>query len=112
MACDRPAWFLEGRRGGALGFLQTALSTLAFVTMYCLCLLGPTGKIAKVRRFWANTDEGAAAMAREMLSDDPTLIGFQLWDGPRQIAEERKRTGAAPRGSKRAHTRRSREGRT
>ena len=68
------------------------------MTMYRLRLLGPTGKIAKVRRFWANTDEGALAMAREMLSDDPTLIGFQLWDGPRQIAEERKRTGAAPHG--------------
>jgi hypothetical protein len=25
---------LEGRRGGALGFLQTALSTLAIMTMY------------------------------------------------------------------------------
>ena len=51
--------------------------------MYRLCLLGPTGKIAKVRRFWANTEEDALAMAREMLADDPTLIGFQLWDHPR-----------------------------
>ena len=76
------------------------------MTMYRLCLLGPTGKIAKVRRLWANTDEGALAMAREMLSDDPTLIGFQLWDGPRQIAEERKRTGAAPRGRNRGGSKR------
>ena len=74
---------MEGRGGGALGFLQAALSTLAIITMYRLCLLGPTGKIAKVRRFWANTEEDALAMAREMLADDPTLIGFQLWDHPR-----------------------------
>ena len=76
------------------------------MTMYRLCLLGPTGKIAKVRRFSANTDEGALAMAREMLSDDPTLTGLQLWDGPRQIAEERKRTGAAPRGRNRGGSKR------
>jgi len=38
--------------------------------MYRLCLLGPTGRIAKVHRFRANTDEGAIAMAREMLGDD------------------------------------------
>ena len=63
--------------------------------MYRLCLLGPTGKIAKVRRFWANTDEGALAMAREMLSDDPTLIGFDLRDGARKVAEERKRAGVS-----------------
>ena len=44
--------------------------------MYRLCLLGPTGKIARVRRYWAQTDEGALAMAREMLTDDPTLIGL------------------------------------
>jgi hypothetical protein len=74
------------------------------MTMFRLCLLGPTGKIAKVRRYWANTDEGALAMAREMLSDDPTLIGLQLWDGTRRVAEERRRAGATPRsraGSKR-----------
>jgi hypothetical protein len=65
---------------------------------YRLCLLGPTGKIAKVRRFWANTDEGAVATAREMLADDPTLIGLQLWDGMRKVAEERRRAGAAPGG--------------
>ena len=47
--------------------------------MYRLCLLGPTGRIAKVRRYWANTDEDAEAIAREMLRDYPTLIGFQLW---------------------------------
>jgi hypothetical protein len=68
---------------------------------YRLCLLGPTGKIAKVRRYWANTDEGAVAMAREMLGDDPTLIGFQLWDGSRQVAEERKRTGVTRADTKR-----------
>jgi len=37
--------------------------------VYRLCLLGPTGKIAKVRRYRANTDEGAVARAREMLSE-------------------------------------------
>jgi len=68
---------------------------------YGLCLLGPTGKIAKVRRYWANTDEGAAATAREMLGDDPTLIGFQLWDGPRKIAEERRRAGVTGANTKR-----------
>jgi hypothetical protein len=31
-----------------------------------------------------------------MLSDDPSLIGFHLWDGPRRVPEERKRAGAAP----------------
>ena len=64
------------------------------MTMYRLTLRGPTGKIAKVRRYWASTDEGAIAMAREMLSGDPTLIGFDLWDGLRQVAQERKRTVA------------------
>jgi hypothetical protein len=68
---------------------------------YRLCLLDPTGRIAKVRRFWASTDEGAQAMAREMLSDDPTLIGFQLWDGSRQVAEERKRAGVTQADTKR-----------
>jgi hypothetical protein len=36
---------------------------------YRLCLLGPTGRIAKVRRYWANTDEGAVAMARETVRE-------------------------------------------
>jgi hypothetical protein len=60
---------------------------------YRLCLRGPTGKIAKVIRFWANTDEGALATAREMLAEDPTMIGYDLWDGSRQVAEERRRAG-------------------
>ena len=51
------------------------------MTTYRLCLRGPTGRIAKVRRYWASTDEGAAARARELLAEDPTLIGFELWDG-------------------------------
>jgi hypothetical protein len=63
--------------------------------------LGPTGKIAKVRRYWANTDDGALPTAREMLRDDPTLIGFQLWDGSRSVADEHKRTGASPGGRSR-----------
>jgi hypothetical protein len=54
------------------------------MTMFRLCLPDPTGKIAKVRRYWASTDEGALAMAREMLSEDPTLISFELWDGHRK----------------------------
>jgi hypothetical protein len=54
-----------------------------------------------VRRYWANTDEGALTMVREMLGDDPTLIGFQLWDGQRAVAEERKRAGASPGGRSR-----------
>ena len=37
-------------------------------------------------------------MAREMLSDDPTLIGFDLWDGPRQVAQQRRRAGGRRRG--------------
>ena len=47
------------------------------MTMYRHTLRGPTGKIAKVHRFWANTDEGAVATAREVLlegeliSDEP-----------------------------------------
>jgi hypothetical protein len=64
--------------------------------MYRLCLLGPTGRIAKVRRYWAITDDGAISMAREVLRDDPTLIGFQLWDGSRSVAEERRRAGPSP----------------
>ena len=31
---------------------------------------------------------------REMLAEDPTLIGLQLWDGLRLVAEERKRAVA------------------
>jgi len=68
---------------------------------YRLCLRGPTGRIAKVRRFWASTDEGATAMAREMLAEDPTLIGFDLYDGTRQIAQERRREGSGSAGKQR-----------
>ena len=68
---------------------------------YHLCLRGPTGRIAKVRRYWANTDEGAVARARELLAEDPTLIGFELWDGRRTIAEERPQTVLAKRTTKR-----------
>jgi hypothetical protein len=64
--------------------------------MYRLCLYGPTGRIVKVRRYWANTDEGAIAKSREMLADDPTLIGFELWDGSRKVAGERRRAGVTP----------------
>lgn len=60
---------------------------------YRLCLRGPTGRIAKVRRYWASTDQGAIAMAREILSEDPTLIGFEFCDGQREVAEERRREG-------------------
>jgi hypothetical protein len=67
------------------------------MAMYRLCLLGPTNRIAKVRRFWASTDEGAVARERELLAEDPTLIGFELWDGPRKVAEERRRAGVRPR---------------
>jgi hypothetical protein len=74
------------------------------MTTYRLCLRGPTGRIAKVRRFWANTDEGALAMAREMLAEDPTLIGLQLWDGPCQVGEERRRAGASRGGRIRQQT--------
>jgi hypothetical protein len=44
--------------------------------MYRLCLLGPTGRIAKVRRYWAITDDGAISMAREVLRDgsDPDRL--------------------------------------
>ena len=62
---------------------------------YRLCLRGPTGRIAKVRRYWAGTDEGALAMAREMLAEDPTLIEFELWDGQRNVPEERRRAGVS-----------------
>ena len=61
--------------------------------MHRLCLRGPTGRIAKVRRYWASTDEGALARARELLAEDPTLIGFELWDGQCKVAEERRRAG-------------------
>ena len=63
---------------------------------YRLCLRGPTGQIVQVRRYWASVDEGAVTMAREALAEYPTLIGFDLWEGPRQVAQERRRTGAAP----------------
>jgi len=33
------------------------------MVMYCLCLLGPTGKTAKVLRYRARSDEGALAIA-------------------------------------------------
>jgi hypothetical protein len=72
--------------------------------MYRLCLRGPSGRIAKVRRYWANTDEGATAMARDILSDDPTLIALELWDGTRKIAEERRREGLGGGGAPRRAT--------
>jgi hypothetical protein len=72
---------------------------------YRLCLRGPTGRIAKLRRYWANTEEGAVARARELLDDDPTMIAFELWDGSRSVAEERKRAGASPGGRSRARRR-------
>jgi hypothetical protein len=70
--------------------------------MYRLCLRGPTGRIAKVRRYWASTDQGAVARARQMLGQDPTLIGFDLRDGPRQVAQERRRVGITRAGRSRA----------
>jgi hypothetical protein len=33
------------------------------------------------------------ARTRELLAEDPTLIGFELWDGQRKVAEERRRAG-------------------
>src|SRR2546425_723046 len=54
---------------------------------YRLCPLGPTGRVAAVRRYWASNDEGAVARAREILAEDPTLIGFELRDGSRKVAE-------------------------
>ena len=38
-------------------------------------------RIAKARRYSASTDEGAVARARELLAEDLTLIGFEVWDG-------------------------------
>ena len=64
---------------------------------------GPTGRITKVRRCWASTDEGATAMAREMLGEDPTLIGFELWGRPAQA-----RRGAKARGLGAGRARRKR----
>ena len=46
-------------------------------------------------RWCASIDEGAVARAREMLAQDPTLIGFELWDGSRNVAEERRRAGVS-----------------
>lgn len=63
------------------------------MTTFRLCLRGPIGRIAKVRRHWASTEEGAVARARDLLAEDPTLIGFELWDGQRKVAEERRRSG-------------------
>jgi len=57
------------------------------MTMYRLTLRGPTGRIANVHRFSANTDEGAIAKARERMADDLMLIRFELWKGKRQVAE-------------------------
>ena len=68
-------------------------------TPFRLCLVGPKGKIAAVRRFWSNIDEGAEAKAREMLRDAPGMIGFEPWDGSRKIAQERKRSPARRAGS-------------
>ncbi len=68
---------------------------------YRLTLRGPTGRIAKVRRYWASTDEGAVARARELLAEDPTLIGFELWDEQRKIAGERRRAGLSREATKR-----------
>ena len=62
---------------------------------YSFCLRGPIGRIAKVPRYWASTDEGAVARARELLAEDPTMIGFELWDGQRQVAQERRRVGVS-----------------
>ena len=51
------------------------------MVMYRLCLLGPTGKIAKVLRYRARSDEGALAIARgKFAADAPLMIGFQLWE--------------------------------
>ena len=44
-----------------------------------------------MRRLWANTDEGAEAMARDMLRAAPSMTGFELWNGSRKISEGRKR---------------------
>ena len=44
-------------------------------------------------------------MAREILSEDPTLIGFDLWDGQHQVAHrKREGLGRAPEARKRRRT--------
>ena len=55
-----------------------------------LCLYGQ-GRVAAVRRFWANADEGAEAIVRDILRDAPDTTGFELGGCRRKIAEERKR---------------------
>ena len=82
------------------------------MTTYRLCLLGPTGRIAKVRRFCANTDEGALVMPRDILrADEPLIVGFELWNGSRRITVERKRVVAILRGRDQLRAaRRSRSG--
>ena len=45
-------------------------------------------------------------MAREILAEDPTPIGYELWDGQRKVSEHRKRDGLgrAPEAHKRRRT--------
>jgi hypothetical protein len=59
--------------------------------MYRICLLGPGGQLAKVRRTWADTTEDALAAARDMLEADARLSGFELWRGGHRIHEESRK---------------------
>jgi len=61
---------------------------------YKVRLFNRSGTITQVREFWAATDEGALARGRELLVEtgaDP----FEVWSGPRQIAERRGRGSRA-----------------
>ena len=65
---------------------------LANATQFVACAFRGRGRYERAE--CASLDS-ARAEAREMLGEDPTLIGFELWDGPRQVAEERRRAGVS-----------------
>jgi hypothetical protein len=56
--------------------------------IYRLSLIATGGRVASIYRFRSDRDEDAISAARAILPEAPSLIGFDLWAGPRQVIEE------------------------
>jgi len=69
------------------------------MTVYRLYLLGPTGRIEAVRRFFADADKNAVALGRRYLMNDAWFGGFELWVDKRRVHLETRSGGRGMVGS-------------
>ena len=107
-SCNR----LSSRRCG-VGAGPSQGNADAAMTVYRVCLLGPTGKVDAVQQLSAATDKDATDAARRMLErDHPWFIGFEVWRDNRRVHIQRPepmtRTTAPQRPRKRVERNRER----